>query len=281
MAQGIRNFIGSVPQTDTAELLAYLRINGQPVTEDHIVSVNFIVQKPDGTMSTVPGTIQTDGAGFYRWTDTAQTGEYLVQAQFTLDTGEIRSVMTDFAVFDPFNVEPPTGMDLLIEQVMIRLEDAFDSVEGGPWLRDQTEAHFDYNKIASFVDEALLDINVQMPPTNYTIDNFTMLVNNLPNPNMPLLVKGVLVLIIRHLVRSYVEQPVPQGGQVVWEDRTRYTQTWQQVYQTEYQDFIQAVRLWKRTGLALGHSALLTSSKAGRLVPYGSMRTRGVYRGYY
>jgi hypothetical protein len=96
-----------------------------------------------------------------------------------------------------------------------------------------------------------------------------------------LLVKGVLILTIRHLMRSYTEQPTPQGAQVVWHDRTRYQQLWNQVYQVEYADYIEKVRLWKRTTLNLGHSALLTISKAGRLYPYGSQRSRGIYRGYY
>jgi hypothetical protein len=92
---------------------------------------------------------------------------------------------------------------------------------------------------------------------------------------MPILIKGVLCLTIRHLMRSYVEQRQPQGGQVVWNDRTEYTQMWMSVYQVEYQDYISAVRLWKRTTLNLGQSALSTFSKAGRLYPYASQRSRG------
>lgn len=285
MTLGVNNQIGQVNKTDTAELASFLRINGQPITAEQIVAVNFLVQKPDGTVSSVQGTVQPDGSGFYRWTDTTMIGEYLIQSQFTLLSGEVRSVMTNFAVVDPFNPAIPSGMDLIVEQVQLRLEDTFDSIEGGPWLRDQTLGQFDYTKIADFINEALLDINVEMPPTNFTLDFFTLptVVAGVssPNPNMPILIKAVLVLTIRHLMRSYVEQPMPTGGQVVWEDRTRYTQTWQQVYQVEYQDFIQKLRLWKRTTLGLGHSALLTSSKAGRLFPSGAQRSRGIQRGYY
>lgn len=276
--------IQPINKGDTAELRAYLAINGVNVTADLISSVSFTVQKPDATSTTVAGTIETDGAGFYRWTDTDEIGQYIVQAQFTLTSGEIRSKMLNFAVVDPFNPPTPSETDLIIDQVQLRLEDVFDSIEGGPWLRDQTNAHFDYSKIADFIPEALLDINVEMPPTNVTLDYFTMTTtdgngNVLPNPNAPLLVKAVLVLTIRHLMRSYVEQPMPQGGQIVWEDRTRYTQAWQGVYQIEYQDFIQKLRLWKRTFLNLGQSALLTYSKAGRYFPFGNMSARGMYRG--
>jgi hypothetical protein len=286
MTIGVRDYLGQVNMTDTAELEAYLRINEQPVTADQILRVNFMVQKPDDSTQTVLGLVQPDGSGFYRWTDTTQTGEYLVQAQFTLGSGEIRSVMTNFTVIDPFNPPAPNDTDMIVEQVQMRLEDIFDSVEGGPWLRDQTLAQFDYQKIADFIQEALLDINVEMPPTQFGIDFFTTPSvdgdgNSTPNPNMPLLVKGVLVLVIRHLSRSYIEQPTPQNGQVLWEDRTQYSQKWQAQYQIEYADFIQKLRLWKRTLYRFGHSALLVFNKAGRLgYPYSNSAARGVWRGY-
>lgn len=276
--------VGTIPQSDSAELRAYLTVNGQPITADQILSVNFTVQKPDATSQTVQGTIESDGAGFYRWTDTSLIGQYVVQAQFALATGEVRSKMLNFAVYDPFNPPTPSEVDLIVDEVQLRLEDIFDSIEGGPWLRDQTNAQFDYSKVAAFIPEAMLDINVEMPPTNVTLDYFTMTTtdqhgNVIQNPNAPLLVKAVLVLTIRHLMRSYTEQPVPQGGQIVWEDRTRYAQAWQAVYQIEHQDFEQKLRLWKRTFLNLGHSALLTYSKGGRNFGFGNMSARNAIRG--
>lgn len=277
-------YLGQIASGDTVEIPAYLRINGQPVTQDQIASVVYSIQRPDETVNVDNGTIQDDGSGFYRWPDTSQLGDYLVQAQFVLLSGEVRSVMMRFSIFDPFNPPVPSETDLLVDQVRMRLEDCFDSMDGGPWLKDKSP-DFDNDKIAAFIPEALLDINVQMPPTNFTIDNFTMPIvvpgqaSDL-NPNLPLLVKGVLVLTIRHLMRSYTEQPMPQNNQTVWNDRTRYQQLWSEIYQVEYADYIEKVRLWKRTTLQLGHSGLLTFSKAGRLYPYGSQRSRGVYRGY-
>lgn len=279
----VRNQNRYVKQGDTAELYAALRINEQPVAVDDVVGVNFIVQKPDGTQATLGGDILPDGRGFVRWTDTAEAGEYLSQAQFTLLSGEVRSIMVSFAVIDPFSdILVTDPVSLITEGVWMRLEDCFDSIEGGPWLRDKTLYNFNEDKIAMFIPEALLDINVQMPPTNFDISIFTMPTSTtIPNPNMPLLIKGTLVLTIRHLMRSYAEQAQLQGAQVVWNDRTRYTQMWQQIYQVEYADYISAVRLWKRTTLNLGHSALSVFSKAGRLYPFAAQRTRGIYRGFY
>lgn len=283
MTQGVAFPSLQIVQGDTAELTAYLRVNEQPVTEDQIQSVMFTVQMPDDTAITEQGEVMSDGSGFLRWTDTTQRGKYTYQAQFSLLTGEKRSVVENFTVIDPFNPPTPSDTDYLIEQVQLRLEDCFDSIEGGPWLRDKSLANFDYTKVAEFIPEALLDINVQMPPTDFTLDTFVTgsTADNL-NPNMPILIKGVLILVIRHLMRSYTEQPIPTGqANLVWADRTKYQQMWNQVYQVEYADYIEKLRLWKRTALNLGHSALLTYSKAGRLYPYGSQRSRGIYRGYY
>jgi hypothetical protein len=175
----------------------------------------------------------------------------------------------------------PSAQELISEAVWLRLEDCFDSELGGPWLRDKTLANFDETKIQSFIPEALLDINTQMPPTNMTVAQFTnWSVEPGDNPNMPILVKATLLRTIRHLMMSYTEQPTPQGAQVVWSDRTRYQQMWKAIYDVELADYTQTVRLWKRTTLNLGHSALSIFSKSGRQWPYSNQRARGAYRGY-
>lgn len=285
MSLGVRYNIGTINVGDTAELYAALRVNEVPVEASDITSVAFMVQLPNLTVvGPAEGEVQEDGQGYFQWTETEESGEYLAQAQFTLTTGEIRSVMVNFAVIDPFDTTPPTPMEILVDEVWFRLEDCFDSIDGGPWLRDITLSHFDKNKIERFVPETLLDINVQMPPTSAVITDFTTPQSNgEPNAILPLLAKGVLCKVIMHLIRSYTEQPVPQGGQLVYEDRTRYKDNWMTVYKSEHEDYIMMVRLYKRGLLNLGHSALLVSSKAGRLFPFGTMRSRNVGRGvgYY
>lgn len=279
---GVRNSLGSIKTGDTAELYAALRIQEVPADPEDIVSITFIVQRPDKTSLTVTGQVLDDGRGYYQWTDTTQTGEYLVQAQFNLDTGEVRSVMLDFSVINPFAASLPTQTQMITDAVWARLNDIFDSIDGGPWLRDMTLDHFDRDKIAQFIPEVLMEMNVQMPPTTYTLADFaTPNSDGTPNIYSPLLVRGVLCAAIRHMARSYAEQPTPQGAQIVYEDRTRYMQSWQAIYQIEHQEFLDQVRLFKRQGLGLGHSALLLGSKAGRLYFGAGMRTRNIGRGYW
>lgn len=229
-----------------------------------------------------PGEVENDGRGYLQWTETDQVGQYLVQAQFTLVTQAVKSTMVNFVVEDPFNIPPPTEAQLVAEEVWLRFEDMYDSVEGGPILRDYTLAHFDVKKIERFIPEALLDINVQMPPTQYTVSYFAKQQSNGEiNPLMPLLSKGVMVKTMMHMIRSYIEQPVPQNAPNAYEDRTRYAQAWQAAFQVEREDWISMVRLYKRQELNLGHSALLVGSKAGRLFFNGTWRTQNIGRGFF
>jgi hypothetical protein len=261
--------------SSTAILIDYESLIKAPGVESEEIELEF-----EG--SQWPGEIEEDGQGYLQWTNTEQSGQYLVQAQFTLVTQEVKSVMVNFSVVDPFNIPPPTEPQLVAEEVWLRFEDMYDSVEGGPILRDYTLSHFDVKKIERFIPEALLDINVQMPPTQYSISYFARpLGNGEINPLMPLLSKGVMCKVLLHMVRSYIEQPVPQGAQIAYEDRTRYAQAWQTAYATEREDWISMVRLYKRQELNLGHSALLVGSKAGRLFFNGTWRTQNVGRGFF
>lgn len=281
MSLGVRYQLNPINKGDTAELYAALREREGVVPAVDITSVAFTIQRPNGEVEEpVAGKVESDGRGYLQYTKTEEAGEYVVQAQFTLTTKEIRSVMVNFAVEDPFT---PLGEGQLVaEEVWLRFEDMFDSVEGGPILRDYTLSHFDVRKIERFIPEALLDINVQMPPTQYSISYFAKpLGNGEINPLMPLLTKGVMCKVLLHMVRSYIEQPVPQGAQIAYEDRTRYAQAWQSAYTIEREDWISMVRLYKRQELNLGHSALLVGSKAGRLFFNGVWRTQNVGRGFF
>lgn len=256
-------------------LMDYPSLMTVPNVEEEKVAIEF-----ESTQWS--GEVEENGEGYLQWTNTEESGEYLAQAQFTLITQEIKSVMVNFTVLDPFNVPPPTEAQLVAEEVWLRFEDSFDSVEGGPILRDYTLSHFDVKKIERFIPEALLDINVQMPPTQYSISYFARpLGNGEINPLMPLLSKGVMCKVLLHMIRSYMEQPVPQGAQIAYEDRTRYAQGWQTAYVTEREDWISMVRLYKRQELNLGHSAVLLSSKSGRLFQNGMWRTANVGRGFF
>jgi len=298
MALGYDREQNVVSVGDTADLYAYLYDRDDaPVDPDDLVMVDFTIQKPDGTKVTEPGQIQEDGSGYLLFLETDQRGEYTVVAKFTFIDGQIRSTRTDFEVHDPFTAEyDPSAPDydaeahyesIISERVWKKLNDLFDSADGGPWMMDMTMNVFSDSRIADFIPEALFDINVYMPPTEFNLDTFARPVvadlttgKQKPNPNLTVIVQGTFLAVVRHLMRTYTEQPTPAGGQVTYEDRRDYLQRWGTIYQIENEFFQHLVKNWKRQFMGLHESKNLVSSKAGRLMP-APLRSRNIGRGYY
>jgi hypothetical protein len=286
MTLGVDNEPTTVNQGDTADLYAYIfDSDDNPILAANIAQVEFKTQLPDGNQVTQTGTIESDGAANLRFTNTNQIGEYSSVAKFTLNDGTIRSTRIDFSTVDPFDLTGPTGIDLVTDTVWTLLEDCFDSEEGGPWLRDETLSYFNRAKVKFFVPFGILEINVVPPETQLTLVDFTTPVHDgsptgSPNVALPLLAYGTLIHVVMHLMRAYVEQPTPQGAQVVYDDRRDYLQRWQIILTQIEPEFRRMVTLWKRQFLHLGKSALLVHSKAGRLYGPG-YRMRNVGRGYY
>lgn len=249
-----------------------------PYSESDLLSVTFTIRKPDGVVVTQNGEITPTGTGKLVYSTTTLVGAYAAVAKFTLSTGEIQSQRIDFDVSDPFdNTVTPTQQ--IVNAVWLKLEDCFDSEEGGPWLRDVSKRFFGKRTIPALIDEALTLINLAPPMTNAVLADFT-LIGPTTDPDQSILVEAVFISVIRHLMRSYVEQPLPTGAQVVYEDRRDYLMRWQTIYTMEMEYFNRILALWKRQFLNLGKSSLLLGSKAGRLTPY-PLRTRYAGRGGY
>lgn len=268
---------------DTAEVFAYLRDrNDNLVPEDDLVSASFVIQKPNAIKVEANGEVTADGTGRVRFDGTDQVGQYYVIATFTNSEGMRFSSRADFEVIDPFNPPLPTPIEYLANSVYDRLRDCFDAEQEGPWLQDVTNAYFNESRMSDFVDAALFDINLQHPPTELQSEEFIIAREDgtiMLTPEYPLLVQGVLLGVIRHLIRSYTEQPLPQGAAIVHEDRRDYATRWGQVYQMEMQTYQRQVALFKRRFLGLGQSKMLIGSKAGRLLP-APMRAWSAGRGY-
>jgi hypothetical protein len=101
----------------------------------------------------------------------------------------------------------------------MKLEDLFDSELGGPHLRDRTLANFDKPKMANLLPDALYSIGATFSPAViYTEASFPF------TEHSSLAAQSLLVESIRHLMRSYVEQPLPVGSNVTYFDRRDYLQ---------------------------------------------------------
>lgn len=271
-----RVFVG-----DTALLDAYIyEADDQtliPLTA--IQNVLFTVKKPSEDSPAIsgdPGTVVGDGHAQYLVdaSQVSEPGEYLATAKFVLNNGERKTIIVDFDVVDPFEGTDNTPLDPWIDSTWRKLEDCFDSEIGGPWLRDMTLARFDKSRLRSLLPEALLDINIQQPITHFTEDSFP-----LDESGGALLSHALLISTIRHLVRSYAEQPDVNNSPVSFLDRRRYQETWLKVLEVEEKQYRRLLALWKRQFFGLGRTKGLHATKAGRLIP-APMRARYMGRGY-
>lgn len=271
---------------DTADLTATLYDStDKPRPADDLVAVSFAVQKPDQTQSTLTGFIADDGTGTGVYNDTDQVGHYVIVATFTDIDSKLKSVRSDLDVIDPFLTSPSFSASYLVAtQIWNKIEDCFDADEEGPWLRDMTMNTFNREKMESFIDMALFDINNLNPPTTLTLvdfvhtDSITMEVSS--TADLPLIVQGGFIVCLRHLMTSYVEQPQPTGAQIAWQDRRDYLTRWQAVYTIEFSVYDRMAKLYKRRYLGLGVTKGLVSSKAGRLLA-APMRLANIGRGYW
>jgi hypothetical protein len=294
MPLGTERDTSTVNQGDTADLYAYIfDQDSNPIPAADIASVSFQIQDPTGAQTTTPGSIESDGAGYLRYDSTGKPlGEYVAMVRFTLHSGEKQSTRLDYAIIDPFATVIPSKDEVIANEVWNLLEDCFDSEEGGPWLRDMTLSFFDRTKIKQFIKYAMLEINNVSPITTLDTSTFVLVtlgpdgmtpIKSEATEDLPVIVMGTLIQVIRHLMRSYVEQPANMGSEIAFEDRRDYLQRWQLILQDLVPDFQRNLILWKRQFLNLGQSALLVGSKAGRV--YGqrgpNWRTQNVGRGWY
>jgi hypothetical protein len=280
-----------VPLSDTAELRPYLYNDDEtPVPAALISGVSFQIKKPDGTVVTVAGTVPADGSGFLHYDGVDQKGLYIWTAQFTLVSGEKRTQRGEFNAYDPLEIPPQTRKNKIAEEVWLRLEDCFDSDLGGPWLREMTLSYFDPTKVERFIDEGLVYVNGWPPLTNFGLEMFTTQIPSTdPNdpagtedddPDQIIIIQATLLAVIRHLMRSYTEQELPVGANIVWQNRRDYLERWNTIYQLELQWFKEMVALWKRQFFNYGRSSLLVGQKAGRLGYGTGWRARNVLRGF-
>jgi hypothetical protein len=293
MSLGFDSQLKIVALGDSVRLVARLYDDkDQLYSYEDLGSVSFVIQYPNKTRSnngnSIDGEVLEDGTGVLIFepsdyktnnvTESSQLGHHIGVATFELIDGTTKSTRVDFEVFDPFEVvDTPTRV--VADGVWTKLEDCFDAENEGPWVQDVTMNFFREEKMEKFIADALFDINYQNPPTGLTIDSFVN-ADNTVTTNYPLLVQGVFIQALRHIMRSYVEQPMPTGAQVAYQDRRDYLQRWETMHTLEKAQYDRWVALYKRGFLQLGHSKLLVSAKAGRLIP-APMRARSVGRGYW
>lgn len=200
---------------------------------------------------------------------TNDPGLYKGRAQFVTDDGLTKSSKLSFEVIDPMETLSPTIPGQIIDHAWLKLEDLFDSELGGPWLRDKTVQSFNKDKMAALLMDALYVINNEYQPvTDFTQDDW-------PAGDIPLAAQALLIESIYHLIRSYVEQPTPQGSEMSWFDRRDYFTRWQSVLTVEEAKFFRLLDIFKLQFTGFGSTSMLIGGHSSPITRLSKMwRTR-------
>lgn len=196
-------------------------------------------------------------------------GLYRGVTQFRTPEDDLYSTVASFEVRDPLEIRDYTGMDAVVDHAYMKLEDLFDSELGGPWLQDKTVRNFDHEKMALLLPDALYSVNNSFQPvTTFTDIDF-------PEGHFPMLSQALLVESIYHLIRSYVEQPLPVGSQITYFDRRDYLTRWQSVLAAEEKKLASMLDIFKLAYTGFGQTAVLVggySTPITRMSRYWRLR---------
>jgi hypothetical protein len=240
------------------------------VTPVQATSATMIYRDPNGIEQTIGPITINPPSGIVSMPllpiNTQESGRYVGKVTFTLPGGILKSITKTWEVFDPLEISV-TEADHTIDIVWMMIEDTFDSKEGGPYLTDSS--FFDQNKIAVLFDAALMRINARPPIQNFDVDTFPY------SSARPLLVKALYIEVVKHLIRSYVEQPAVVASNVPYFDRRDYVQRWQTIVDKEELELERWIKLFKRGFYNFGSGALLVDLKSGRRLNYFRNPARG------
>jgi len=262
---------------------------GTPAAPDGDVVMHLVPQfeadpadSPGGTYTGVllPNT-QHEYAVLLPSVDTSIPGPYLARWEYTVDglarMGEQPIMIGGSA---PAYDALPLAWKQVVESVWIRVADQFDSPMGGPHLQVYMQAHFGRNRIAQLLGQALGRLNtIAQPVQSYAVGD----------PKFPLEKWGALlsqalwVETIKHLQRSYMEQPNPVGVTVARVDRSTYASLWGQLLAQEAADLKPMLDNFKIHSMNLGSGSVLVAGGIyHRLSPMsGEFMSMGAPRGLY
>jgi hypothetical protein len=204
--------------------------------------------------------------------DTQTPGLYTVTTNYSV--GGTPQVYVGYIEIGPANPDYDNldaGMKLLVESVWLRFADAFDSPNGGPNLQTYFQTHWSRGRVAQMARIAVGRLNTMAQPSMvYTLN---------PDGQFPLAQWGSLlesmtyVECLRHLRRSYVEQPDLEGGSVTRFNRRDYLDRWGQILADEEAILKEQLDVFKIRHMGFGSPRVLVSG--GVYGRYGPTRFAG------
>lgn len=261
-----------------------LHVQGIPQNADGAVLVALINEATGDVVfsrtavNVSPGNYEVQLSG----EDTKAPGNYAVRWNYSID-----GIDDEYYTYVLIGQSNPAydrldvTMKEVVDNVWIRFADLFDAPDGGPNLQSYLESHFTRGRIANLLRVAVGRLNTAAQPhQSYTIDGQGGA--EFPVAQWgPLLEHACYVETIKHLRRSYVEQPQFQGGGITRLDRRDYLERWGQILQDEEKLLKQEMDTFKIANMGLGKGrALVSGGVYGRFGPTrfaGSVAARPRY----
>jgi len=245
------------PNNNLVRLKLWVNTLTSPLSED---SRGTLVL--DTNAANTPDPVRDDVGMFHFDVGPTYTGQRgLLSAEWTYTVGDTTFTFTD----DMQILEQMPNYDalseesrLLVEQASWFFADLFDSTTGGPWLNENFQTHFTYDRMAFLLRIATMKFNVLgYPVTSYRVEQGGG--SGIPENYTDLILWGTKLEAMRHLITSYTEQPDFRNIATTYTDRRDYMTRWQSVLADEKPDYEKAVKMAKRSLLSLGRGSLLVS----------------------
>lgn len=261
-----------VPQYAGPVLGMMIHIGGVLADPDASTVSATLVAEASGTQVFTRAATRT-GTGTYEVTlasaETAAPGNYTLV--FTYTVGGTTANEAEYLVIglsNPDYDQLPPAMQDVVESVVHRLIDLYDSPEGGPNLATYIQARYSRGRLGQLLRIAIGTINtVKQPIMNYSADGTSGPL--FPDQWTPLLERGLFIETIKHLRRSYVEQPeLASGADVTRLDRRDYLERWGEILADETATYNLQLDQFKIANMGLGRPRVLISGGVfGRYSP--------------
>ena len=262
---------------------------GQPTDPDDGVVVSMVDDAAEGTVFVFEDRVATrDDTGAYSVeltsSDTDQPGVYSLVWEWEWDDDEFsRESYIEVGQHSPVYDDLEDDMKEIVESVWRKFADLYDSPYGGPHLQVYFQTNFARNRIAQLLHDSVEHINAMVPGER------PYLISSDPGPKFPsqwygLLGEQLYVETLKHLRRSYVEQPSDKGVGVALLDRRDYMNRWGEILREAEGDVSKMLDQFKMYRFNLGQTRVLLSGGAyGRYGPQrypGSAQPRYHWRFY-